>query len=542
MPNELDEIGLYVSNYKCFRTPAGFDRLRPFTIIIGRNNTGKSALLDLLEYIVKRQQTEMLTLEARDAAVILEGPITREDLDRVGSSNVVEARRSIGQRISWRLDRDGKQPINRVAKGLDRKQSLWSEIARQKQNPFRGKRFKRLAAERDIRPETPGDPDMDQHGVGATRTIHHFRTRTNRDSDIVERVMLRDLNKIFHSDATFTRIDTREDNGHWEVYLDEEHKGRIALSQSGSGLKTIILVLAFLHLQPLIDRTDLSTYLFGFEELENNLHPAIQRRLLHYLRDQSSKGCRFFLTTHSPIEIDYFARDDQAQVLHVTHDGKGASVTAVSGYLRGRGILDDLDLRASDILQSNGVIWVEGPSDRLYLNRMIDLWSNGALREGAHYQILQYAGSLLTHLTASDPDEQTAAINILTLNRNAAVLMDSDKIAADAPLKARVERITKELAATNGLSWVTAGRTIEHYIPAGLLQERFGTSPGQYEDAIAFITAHNATAAQRLPTDKVALARTITPHFANDALRATYDLADRLDDLCNRIRAWNKID
>jgi hypothetical protein len=32
-------------------------------------------------------------------------------------------------------------------------------------------------------------------------------------------------------------------------------------------------------------------------------------------------------------------------------------------HVENRGILDDLDVRASDLLQSNGVVWLEGPSE-----------------------------------------------------------------------------------------------------------------------------------------------------------------------------------
>ena len=32
-------------------------------------------------------------------------------------------------------------------------------------------------------------------------------------------------------------------------------------------------------------------------------------------------------------------------------------------------VLDDLGAKASDIFQSNGIIWVEGPSDRIYIKK-----------------------------------------------------------------------------------------------------------------------------------------------------------------------------
>ena len=34
-------------------------------------------------------------------------------------------------------------------------------------------------------------------------------------------------------------------------------------------------------------------------------------------------------------------------------------------------ILDDLEARASDLLQANGIVWVEGPSDRIYFKNRI---------------------------------------------------------------------------------------------------------------------------------------------------------------------------
>src|SRR6266699_1865711 len=41
---------LYAINYKCFGAePVGFDEILPLNLIVGRNNSGKSALLDLVE-------------------------------------------------------------------------------------------------------------------------------------------------------------------------------------------------------------------------------------------------------------------------------------------------------------------------------------------------------------------------------------------------------------------------------------------------------------------------------------------------------------
>jgi AAA15 family ATPase/GTPase len=44
--------------FKCFGELAqGFDQVKPVNLIIGRNNSGKSALLDLVEYLVSEDFT-----------------------------------------------------------------------------------------------------------------------------------------------------------------------------------------------------------------------------------------------------------------------------------------------------------------------------------------------------------------------------------------------------------------------------------------------------------------------------------------------------
>ena len=55
------------------------------------------------------------------------------------------------------------------------------------------------------------------------------------------------------------------------------------MSRMGSGLKTIILVLLNLLVIPELDEYKDKKMVYGFEELENNLHPAMQRKLFEYI-------------------------------------------------------------------------------------------------------------------------------------------------------------------------------------------------------------------------------------------------------------------
>jgi putative ATP-dependent endonuclease of the OLD family len=126
-----------------------------------------------------------------------------------------------------------------------------------------------------------------------------------------------------------------------------------------------------------------------------------------------------------------------------------------------------LDVRASDLLQANGLIWVEGPSDRTYINKWIELSSTGKLKEGIHYQIVFYGGRLLSHLTAEP--ERDDLVNIFSVNRNAIVVMDSDKKSHGDPINATKTRIKTEIERVGGIVWITDGREVENYLPVAEL-------------------------------------------------------------------------
>ena len=47
-------------NYKCFKNEwAGFDEIKPINVIIGKNNSGKSSLLELIEVIYTEKNLDI---------------------------------------------------------------------------------------------------------------------------------------------------------------------------------------------------------------------------------------------------------------------------------------------------------------------------------------------------------------------------------------------------------------------------------------------------------------------------------------------------
>ncbi len=566
----IQDISLKVRNFKCFSDrPHGFETIKPINIIIGRNNSGKSTLLDLISHAIEPSDISDRGHKGAAPETLLSGTLTEKLLRevipnqnmRMEVSNIVwtfdpaawSAGSLAGKNAMWRLSESGATTSCEVARfnsdnRREQKQLDWvlNRLRDSYKNPFRTYQFRRIVADRDISPENSGPSlDFQSNGAGVTNAIQRYINHTSLPSGLVEETLLRELNTIFHPDANYTRILVQQtDGGQWEIHLEEPRKGRVPMSQTGSGLKTVLLVLANLLLAPKIANKPLSQFIFGFEELENNLHPAIQRRLFHYLREKAiEENCHFFLTTHSNVVIDLFSADEHAQLLHVKHDGECASVDVVETSTHGYGVLDDLDVRASDLLQTNAVVWVEGPSDRLYFNHWIELWSEGTLVEGVHYQCLPFGGSSNAHLSFESPEWIGEMIAALRINRHAIVLMDSDRRSENDELKKHTQRLSDEVKAVDGYAWITAGKEVENYIPTPAFRQMFANDslhgPGVFADVLEYVKKRDDNINR---PQKVALAKRVIPHITREAIADCHDMSERLTEVCQLIKDWNRFD
>ena len=55
---------IYFKGYSCFKKEwAGFDTIKPINVVIGRNNSGKSHLLDLVEALCKDELDKLFDHE-----------------------------------------------------------------------------------------------------------------------------------------------------------------------------------------------------------------------------------------------------------------------------------------------------------------------------------------------------------------------------------------------------------------------------------------------------------------------------------------------
>lgn len=565
---DTNGLEIYISNYKCFKDKTGFKQIKPVNLIIGKNNSGKSALLDLIERACNKNYSFLPHEFCSSAQPVLsfrtrlqESTLTRIFQSGTSGGAIPGSHRTygmllLGREIEWTKQGQGKlasvliecddhglsPPIKSADQYADRLINtlpVWLESMS----------FTKVGAERDIVLEPASRTlTISPNGAGITNAIQAFLNQADLSTSKIQTEMKNALNEIFAPDTEFTDISCQIDSGNsWEIYLEEENKGSIALSKSGSGLKTIISILAALILIPAIEGKKLSQFVFAFEEPENNIHPALLRRLNEYLyKKGKEESFIYFLTTHSNVLIDQFSVNSDAQIIHVTQTSGAASAKVVETYVDNHGVLDDLDVRASDLLQSNGIIWVEGPTDRAYVNRWIDLYSEGDLKEGTHYQVVIYGGRLLYHLSGESPGDNFDGISLFQANRNSAILIDSDKRKAQSRLKPTAMRIKSEFEKMGSISWITKGREIENYIPGDAIEALIGQHPDtpleQYDSFFDYIERLMPSDGSRYRAKKMLLAEQICPLLTLEMISPVLDLKTRLDDLCGAIRRWNGID
>ncbi len=567
------ETSLKVQGYKCFKDFQGFDEIKLVNLVIGRNNSGKSALLDLIEVATQEKPrfdkatwrelnkppelTFTVTIEEKHVKAVFRDNVSG---GVISTNHGTYGKLLVGRSITFKATTNGVEFVEcadedlrpRLANsGGPSSGQLYSDVlCNQIGIPFKGKIFRRILAERDIRPESDDASEINIKADGSytTRTIQRFLNWRTLDSNLVKKDILNALNQIFAQDAHFSDLVCQldKDKGSWEIYLEEETKGQISLSSSGSGLKTVIIVLANLILIPKVQEKPLSDYIFGFEEIENNIHPSLLRRLSEFIYQHSqTHNFSYFMTTHSNVLIDQFSRREDAQIIHVTQSDGVSTTRAVKTYIDNNGVLDDLDVRASDILQANGIIWVEGPSDRIYLNRWIEIATDGQLKEGTHYQIMFYGGRLLSHLSASNEKEFKKSISILNINRKAAILIDSDKNSKQKPINQTKKRIQEEFRKNAGYCWITKGKEIENYLTVDLVNTLEGSNLkeiAQYSSLFDQLDKCKKGLGRREMKRKALLAEKMASEMDKHNVFPSFDLEQRLTELCTEIRKWNYLD
>lgn len=288
------------------------------------------------------------------------------------------------------------------------------------------------------------------------------------------------------------------------VHMD----GRVLPIESlGSGIHEVIILASA--------ATVLQDHVVCIEEPELHLNPILQKKLLRYLACQTQN--QYFITTHSAALMD----TPGAEVYHIRLiDGASVVERATTNEHRSA-VCEDLGYHPSDLLQANCIIWVEGPSDRIYVNWWLRSVASD-LVEGIHYSVMFYGGRLAAHLSqAPDSTEINGFISLRRLNRRGVMLIDSDRDKPRTPINATKRRLQEEFDSGPGHAWITEGREIENYLQPTQLKKGIAvvhpkavqvTETGKHA---SLLLIKSATGKQAVAS-KVEVARYIAEKFEPD--------------------------
>lgn len=264
---------------------------------------------------------------------------------------------------------------------------------------------------------------------------------------------------------------TSGSNPTFSLILKAENGKEITMipRQLGSGVTHLVLILTVLYACK-----HQETNIF-IEEPETNLHPSAVIELCRIFENEFPKH-RFFIFTHSTVWLDqmnenlsiyqfYKATNSSTKVLNCTED--------IHFY----NMFECLGIRPSQLLLSNFIIWIEGPSDRIYLKHWIDKFSKDCpLIEGKHYTFAMYGGTNLSQYDLVFND----LINMLSTGYNLAIICDSDLSERRDSIKDRVKKIQSKIVdkqiSSRVMLWVTKGREIENYVPHDLFVQVLNSS------------------------------------------------------------------
>lgn len=141
-------------------------------------------------------------------------------------------------------------------------------------------------------------------------------------------------------------------------------------------------------------------------------------------------------------------------------------------------------------------------------------------------------------------EDENELVNLMSVNRNAIIVLDSDKKGNNAPLNKTKKRIIEEAKKQGILVWVTKGREIENYIPELLIKKKYNKknskcSFGQFQNVEEFIDKLKKGEGNKFLRDKINFAKDITTDCNWECFKDCYDLDKMITKIESKVLDWN---
>ncbi|MGD8231352.1 AAA family ATPase [Vibrio sp. TRT 1302] len=288
------------------------------------------------------------------------------------------------------------------------------------------------------------------------------------------------------------------------VHIKIGDESQRPIYELGDGIQAMIAltVRPFLETKPTI---------FFIEEPEQNLHAGMQRALIEAFR--ACQKHMFFFTTQSNHFVDLTLESDDINLISVKKkvDDDGKATSIVQSQANNNEILKELGVLASSVLLANCSIWVEGVTDKRYLQVYLekylyelDTFGNSedgtaeqraeakarvaklsTYNENLHYVFVEYQGANITHWAFSDnvdPDK-TSQTPANKLNKDIFLL-------ADADIETKGSRVDDLVEALGPRFFLLERKEIENYIPQNIIlktaEVQWDTFNGKHDSKLSF--------------------------------------------------------
>ena len=193
-----------------------------------------------------------------------------------------------------------------------------------------------------------------------------------------------------------------------------------------------------------------------------------------------SKNLRYFFTTHSNHFLDSSIVNDDVSIFQFEELNKNKFFVKANVKPE-RKVLDVLGVNNTSVFLANTSIWVEGPTDRKYLSKLLKLYSEFKneqnLKEDIDFAFFEYGGNLIEHYLFDKQPEVNdevvrSKINSLALSNKIFLLADNDNTKGNSAKGRRRKALyTLSHERENFTFFDTAFVEIENLLPKRIIKD-----------------------------------------------------------------------
>ena len=131
-------------------------------------------------------------------------------------------------------------------------------------------------------------------------------------------------------------------------------------------------------------------------------------------------------------------------------------------------------------------------------------------------------------------------IYVITTNRNAAIVIDSDKRSRSAKLNDTKKRIMSEFDRLRMFHWVTKGKEAENYLPKQAIETMLDVSIQSCCEQYQLFPDYISPYYKSFSNKKVPFANQIKGFISSDNSIGILDLKKQIETLYQQIKQWNQ--